>query len=382
MRASLQLLIRFGEGCGNMKVKRDAVVCGAILVLMASLPFMAFGQQNKSEPTNKKVGLSELTYGAVSGTDEQKSSPETESGRSQHPSEKAPSEVKDSEKTASDGTFKILDTSSGEVITLADEEFLIGAVAAEMPPSYEAEALKAQCVATYTCYSKKRADERESPHAELKGADFSADLSQKMIYITPERLKEDCGDSYEEIYNRIKGIVDSVKGEVLTYKGEPITCTYYAISSGTTDSSEDVFGQKLPYLVPVSSPYDILAPDYQSKKTVTADEFKNAVAEILKDADFSESADKWIGKTEKTASGTVKTITVGGQELSGSELRTALGLRSACFDTAYKDGKFTFTVRGYGHNVGMSQYGANEMAKQGAKYTEILHHYYAAYLDS
>ncbi len=357
-----------------MKIKHKVIIYGTILFLMALLPFMAFGQTNGSERAGERAGASELAYGHKSAAPEKDNPPSPPAAESAE----TLSEVKDSEKTASDGTFKILDTSSGKVLTLTDEEFLIGAVAAEMPPSYETEALKAQCVAAYTCYAKKRADERESPHDELKGADFSADLSEKAIYITPERLKEDCGGSYDEIYNRIKDIVESVKGEVLTYKGELITCTYYAISSGTTDSFEDVFGRKLPCLVPVSSPYDILAPDYLSKKTVTAGEFKKAVSEISKDADFSKSEDKWIGKAEKTDSGTVKTITVGGQTLSGSEMREAFDLRSACFDTSYRDGKFTFTVRGYGHNVGMSQYGANEMAKQVATYTEILHHYYMA----
>lgn len=372
-----------------MKIKREIVICGAIFLLMASLPFMAIGLPNKSEKSPESVKTSAKASKPEGSTTEKISSATSSTYESNvqqsftnEVSEKpapaeASSEVSDNARIYADGTFKILDTSSGEILTLSDEEFLIGAVAAEMPTSYETEALKAQCVAAYTCYAKKRADERDNPHEELKGADFSADLSKKMIYLTPDRMKDACGDSYDDIYNKIKSIAESVKGEVLTYKGEIITCTYFAISSGTTDSFEDVFGSELPYLTPVSSPYDTLAPNYKSQKTVTAEEFKEAISNISKGTDFSNDEEKWLGKVEQTDSETVKTITICGTKLKGSEIREAFGLRSACFEIKYKDGKFTFTVKGYGHNVGMSQYGANEMAKQGATYEEILHHYYS-----
>lgn len=369
-----------------MKIKREIIIYGTIFLLMASLPLMALSLPNKTETshesvkTSAKVSEPETQNGASASTSKTESSSalfsadETTEKSSRTETSLT---VTDSDRIIADGKFKILDISSGEILTLSDEEFLIGAIAAEMPPSYETEALKAQCVAAYTCYAKKRADERENPHEELKGADFSADLSQKMIYLTPERMKDDCGDSYNDIYNKIKSVVESVKGEVLTYKGEIITCTYFAISSGTTDSFEDVFGSSLPYLVSVSSPYDMLAPNYKSEKTVTADEFKKTISDISKNADFSKEEQNWLGKVERTASETVQTITIGGQKLKGSEIRKAFGLKSACFEVKYKDGKFTFTVKGYGHNVGMSQYGANEMAKQGATYLEILHHYYS-----
>lgn len=371
-----------------MKIKREFLICTSIFVLMAGLPLFAIGASYGADKSTD-VNTSEVSLNTASSQGEIKAEKSTSKAESKKTESKSASseaktpesseeslvEVSNSDKISADGNFKILDTSTNEVLTLTDEEFLIGAVAAEMPPSYEIEALKAQCVATYTCYAKKRADERANPHEELNGADFSADLSKKQIYLTPDRMKEDCGESYDEIYSKYKGVVESVRGEALTYKGELITCTYFAISSGKTDSFKDIFGEDLPYLTAVSSPYDVFAPNYKSEKNISSEYFKKAFEGSSEEVDFSEKADKWIGDIIFTDSGSVKSIKIGGVEFSGSKVRELLGLRSACFEVEYDDG-FKFEVKGYGHNVGMSQYGANEMAKEGVKYRGILEHYY------
>lgn len=371
-----------------MKIKREFLICTSIFVLMAGLPLFAIGASYGADKSTA-VNTSEVSLNTASSQGELKAEKSTSKAESKKTESKSASsevkapesseeslvEVSNSDKISADGKFKILDTSTNEVLTLTDEEFLIGAVAAEMPPSYEIEALKAQCVATYTCYAKKRADERANPHEELNGADFSADLSKKQIYLTPDRMKEDCGESYDEIYSKYKGVVESVRGEALTYKGELITCTYFAISSGKTDSFKDIFGEDLPYLTAVSSAYDVFAPNYKSEKNISSEDFKKAFEDSSAEVDFSEKADKWIGDIKFTDSGSVKSIKIGGVEFSGSKVRELLGLRSACFEVEYDDG-FKFEVKGYGHNVGMSQYGANEMAKEGVKYRGILEHYY------
>lgn len=371
-----------------MKIKREFLICTSIFVLMAGLPLFAIGASYGADKSTD-VNTSEVSLNTASSQGEIKAEKSTSKAESKKTESKSASseakasesseeslvEVSNSDKISADGNFKILDTSTNEVLTLTDEEFLIGAVAAEMPPSYEIEALKAQCVATYTCYAKKRADERANPHEELNGADFSADLSKKQIYLTPDRMKEDCGESYDEIYSKYKGVVESVRGEALTYKGELITCTYFAISSGKTDSFKDIFGEDLPYLTAVSSPYDVFAPNYKSEKNISSEYFKKAFEGSSEEVDFSEKADKWIGDIIFTDSGSVKSIKIGGVEFSGSKVRELLGLRSTCFEVEYDDG-FKFEVKGYGHNVGMSQYGANEMAKEGVKYRGILEHYY------
>lgn len=373
-----------------MKIRHEFLICSSIFVLMAVLPLFAMGtsySQNEPQTTDASEVLpkakSQISSSAKSASDNESSETKTIKNKSESSkaeiseiSEESFAEVSDDKKILADRKFKILDTSTNEILTLTDEEFLIGAVAVEMPPSYETEALKAQCVAAYTCYAKKRAEERENPHEELRGADFSADLSQKQIYLTPDRMKLDCGDSYDEVYAVYKSVVEIVKDEILTYNGEIITCTYFAISSGKTDSFEDIFGKDLPYLTAVSSPYDVFAPDYKSEKSVSADDFKKAIEKISDEVDFSDKEDKWIGNIELTASGSVKIIEIGDKKFSGAEIRSALGLRSACFEVEYKNGKFVFTVKGYGHNVGMSQYGANEMAKNGSNYRQILEHYY------
>ncbi|MCI5656587.1 MAG: stage II sporulation protein D [Candidatus Pseudoruminococcus sp.] len=368
-----------------MKIKREFLICTAIFVLMASLPLFAIGASygvDKSANTDMSAVSSDVKSSKPENKAE-KTSSKAESKKAEskatssvsESSQESHVEVSNGDKISADGKFKILDTSTNEVLTLTDEEFLIGAVAAEMPPSYETEALKAQCVATYTCYAKKRADERDNPHEELNGADFSADLSKKQVYLTPDRMKEDCGENYEEIYSKYKGVVECVKGEVLTYKGELITCTYFAISSGKTDSFKDIFGKDLPYLTAVSSPYDAFAPNYKSEKNISEEDFKKAFEKSSDKVDFSEKADKWISNIKLTDSGSVKSIKIGGIEFSGSKVREILGLRSACFSIKY-DNEFQFEVKGYGHNVGMSQYGANEMAKEGIGYKGILEHYY------
>ena len=273
--------------------------------------------------------------------------------------------------------FKILDEDTGEVITVDDRTFCYGAVAAEMMPSFEKEALKAQCVACYTHFCRLRDEQRENPDDDLKGADFSAKLSQSQYYMSDEAMKETWGDFYDSSIESIKTAVDEVFGEVLTDDdGELIIIAYHAISGGTTEACADVFGMDLSYLQAVPSPGDLVAPGYLSECTVSEEDFKSKLLSKNNKADFSTSADKWIGDCERTASGMVKTIKIGGVDFTGTEIRELFELRSADFDIEYSDKEFKFTVRGYGHGVGMSQYGAEYMAQQGSDYKEILSWYY------
>lgn len=273
--------------------------------------------------------------------------------------------------------FKILDDDTGEIITVDDRAFCYGAVAAEMIPSFEQEALKAQCVACYTHFCRLRENQRSDPDSSLKGADFSAKLSENQYYMSDSAMKKSWGNLYDESIKNIKTAVDGVFGEVMTDSdGNLIIVAYHAVSGGATEACIDVFGQDVSYLQAVASPGDFSAPGYLSKCNVSEKEFKDKILDENKNTDLSGSAEKWIGKSEKTNSGTVKTIKIGGEEFSGAKIRELFGLRSANFDVEYKDGNFEFTVRGYGHGVGMSQYGAEYMAQQGADYKEILSWYY------
>ncbi|MFU0831367.1 MAG: Stage II sporulation protein D [Oscillospiraceae bacterium] len=273
-------------------------------------------------------------------------------------------------------SFHILDTSTNDIVTVDDRSFLIGAVAAEMSPNAEAEALKAQAVACYTYYSRLREIQKKMPDSSLNGADFSADLKNGQIYLTEDLRKARWGSHYDEYTQALNSAIDPVFGQVLRSNGELIEATYYAISSGNTESSAEVWGGERPYLVSVASPGDRFAGGYQTTVTLTVDKMKSNILSVAPEANLSADPSEWVGSAVRTTAGTVKSIVLGGKSVSGNDVRFQFGLRSANFTVNYSDGKFVFHVLGYGHNVGMSQAGAQYMAKQGADYKQILSWYY------
>lgn len=276
-------------------------------------------------------------------------------------------------------TFLVLDTDSGEVSEWSERDFIIGTVACEMSPSYHEEALKAQAVAAYTYYSVKRAATRSAsqPNQSLNGADFADVPTRFPEGYTKDGMKERWGSKSDAYYDKIAAAVDEVLGQKLYYHNDPICALYHAISFGTTETAKNVWGgDDYPYLCSVPSPGDTTAPKFETTVTVTEKEWKKAVQSLDKDVLLDGKAAKWIGKTTRSKAGTVLQMVIGDKMFSGTDLRTAFGLRSACFTVEYHDGEFTFTVKGYGHGVGMSQYGANYLAEQGADYQEILSFYY------
>jgi stage II sporulation protein D len=276
----------------------------------------------------------------------------------------------------SSSQFKILDTKSGKIITADDRSFLYGAIVTEMSPDAHPEALKAQGVAAYTYYSRLRKQQKQNPSPTLKGADFSADTQGWQIYVTKAQMQERWGKNFDTTYKNLTAVVDAIYGQVLKSDNDLADATYYAISSGNTEAAEDIWGGKLSYLVPVASPGDVFASGYQTTVTMTADQFKAAVLKSAPKANLSGDAVSWVGELKRTASGSVKSIQIGGAALEGNDARTAFGLRSANFTLTYANGSFTFVVKGYGHGVGMSQVGAEYMAAQGSTYQQILAWYY------
>lgn len=275
--------------------------------------------------------------------------------------------------------FLVLDTDSGQVIEMSERDFVIGTVSCEMSPTYEVEAIKAQAVATYTYYTVKRADTRRAamPDKSLDGADFADVPADFPEGYGKEGIIKRFGKNGEDYYEKIAAAVDEVLGQKICYQNEPIVALYHAISSGTTETPANIWGGDYPYLRSVPSPGDLLAPQYETTVRVSADEFADKIKTLDNTLKPAQDAAKWVGeKVTRSDAGTVLAITVMGKTFTGSELRTAFGLRSACFTLAYQDDAFTFTVTGYGHGVGMSQYGANYLAEQGANYREILAFYY------
>jgi len=262
-------------------------------------------------------------------------------------------------------TVKVLISSTNEIKEMPMEDYLFGVLAGEMPALYEAEALKAQAVCAYTFALWRKQGNSD------KSYDISDDYTTDQCYISPEAANEKWGSKANEYETKMRSAIAEVMGQKLTYNGEIILSVYHAVSSGKTESAKNVWGKDYPYLQAVSSVDDILANNYTTTATATAEQIATALSitadEVVKNG---------LADITRTESGTVKTLKIGAKEFKGSEIRKALDLKSSNFEIAFKDNAFVFTVYGYGHGVGMSQNGANCMAKQGSTYKEILSHYY------
>lgn len=273
--------------------------------------------------------------------------------------------------------FKVLISETNEVKTMTEEEYIIGVVSAEIPADYNVEAIKAQAVACYTYAYLARAQERLSPSADLNGADISDNPNNHQGYIDSQQAAEKWGENAEIYSKKIREAVEEVCGNVIFYNGNPIIAAYHRISTGNTESAKVVWNEEVPYLQSVASPGDILSPDYINIVRIPVDKFKTSLAE-LNVVNFTDNPSEWISDIICSDAKTVTSIKICGAELSGNQLRSALGLRSAAFDVVYSgDDTFEFTVYGYGHCAGLSQYGADYMARQGDDWKKIINHYYA-----
>lgn len=266
--------------------------------------------------------------------------------------------------------FLIEDQSTGEVQQVPRRDYLIGAVAAEMPLSWPDEALKAQAVAahSYVLYCRDHA-------TAANGAWLSADPARRQGYLTDAVLHSYWGTRYDANHVRLSALVDSVLTQVLCYEGAPAGTSYFAISNGRTEASENVWGTALPYLVSVDSSTDLAADHYEYALTLSAQQTAQQLAALGLTADLA-APEQWFGTPEYTAAGYVAALPVCGQRITGTALRQALGLRSTCFTVRYESGAFCFTTKGYGHGVGLSQWGAKALAEQGQNFADILAHYY------
>lgn len=274
------------------------------------------------------------------------------------------------------GELLVFDKAKGEVIALSEREYTLGALLCEMPASYEIEALKAQAVACHTYALHVKALREKTPDESLKGAYFSVDSSALSGYMDEAAARGYFGESFEEYYTKAQRAVDETLRELLYYDNAPIAACYHAISPGRTENSEVVFSSVTPYLTSVDSSWDKKAEGYESVVRFTPTELSELISTGCNDFVSSGDPSAWLGTSERTDAGTVTSFSLCSREFRGTELREYLGLRSAAFECSYLDGMFVFTVHGYGHGVGMSQNGANELAKTGADYRSILSHYY------
>lgn len=275
-----------------------------------------------------------------------------------------------------ENSFRVLDINTGKVLDVPLRDYLIGAAAAEMPVSFGEEAIKAQIVAAHTYALRQCLRERQSPTPELSGADFSNDTSKYQGYFTEKDMRRCYGTCYDENIAKLSAAVDEVMPYVLTYGGEPIIAAFHSMSPGRTESAGDVWGTPVDYLVPVDSSADISAPRYTEEARFPEPVLRKRLTDAFPDIKLGSDPAKWIVVGETTESGTVLTALAGDRSVTGNDLREALGLRSACFTVEGTEEGITVTTRGFGHGVGLSQYGADAMAKDGATWREILEHYY------
>ena len=261
-------------------------------------------------------------------------------------------------------TVKIPVLHEGSVMEMELSDYLTGVVLAEMPASFEEEAQKAQAVVarTYTI----RAWERGGKH---EGAAVCTDSNCCQGYISDEAYIAKGGT--EESIEKMRAAVADTADLVLTYEGQLIEATYFSCSGGSTEDAVAVWGTDVPYLQAVSSPGEEHAAHYTDTVSFTAENFASALGQNL-----SGDPASWFGPVTYTAGGGVAEMEIGGERYTGTTLRGALGLRSTAFTVTVEKDTITITTRGYGHRVGMSQYGADAMAVQGSTCEEILAHYY------
>ncbi len=252
----------------------------------------------------------------------------------------------------------------GTVEELDMDTYLVGVVLAEMPAYFETEALKAQAVVART-YTQK-AYTTGGKHGD---GSICTQPSCCQAYIAEADYLEKGGT--EENIEKIRSAVNATSGYVLTYEGALIEATYFSCSGGATEDAAAVWGTDYPYLQSVASPGEENAAHYTDTVTFTAQEFQNALGVSLMG-----ELSGWIGDVTYTNGGGVETMVIGGETYKGTRLRSLLGLRSTAFTMTAKDDIITVTTKGYGHRVGMSQYGADAMAVSGSTYTEILAYYY------
>ena len=271
-------------------------------------------------------------------------------------------------------TIKLLHVDTGEIEELPLDTYLLGVVSAEMPANFEQEALNAQALVarTYTIYSIVHSG---SKHGD---ADICDDSGCCQAWISKEdRMARWDETERENNWRKIEIAVNTTAGKIITYNGEVIDAFFHSNSGGTTEAPVNVWGgTNYPYLQSVETAGEDAYSQYSSEVVLTKEEFQNKILAKHSDFTIDYSQTNCIQILEYTESGRIKTIKIGNLNLSGVEVRTLLGLRSANFEVSIDGDNIKFAVKGYGHGVGMSQTGADSMAKQGSNYEEIVKHFY------
>jgi stage II sporulation protein D len=248
------------------------------------------------------------------------------------------------------------------------EDYLIGVVASEMPADFQEEALKAQALTART-YIVKQMLSKENHQGLPKGAQVG-DSEMDQVFSSDDELRKEWGADYNWKRKKILDAVRATSGKILTYSGQPIQATFFSTSNGYTENSEDYWPSLLPYLRSVSSPWDKNSPKFNNQQIISVKDFEAKLGVHL-------SSGSTIGKIiARTTGKRVAKVDFNGRILSGKQIREKLALKSSDFSWVRKGSSIIIATKGYGHGVGMSQYGANGMAAEGKTYEDIVKHYY------
>ncbi|MCL2336730.1 MAG: stage II sporulation protein D [Firmicutes bacterium] len=271
-------------------------------------------------------------------------------------------------------TVRLYRHATGTIETIPLDDYVTGVVAAEMPAEFPVEALKAQAVAART-YIVKRMLAGGLSNNIHPGADTCDDPAHAQAWLPAETLKERWGLlKYYRYYYKIRVAVDDTSGVIITYQGQPIDPVFHSSCGGHTENSEDVWKFAVPYLRGVVCPYD-QPSELVCRVTMPLGEVEKALGVNLSTA-VSSGANGLFQVVNTTASGRPKTLLVSDKRMAAVDLRQKLGLRSTNFTARLDHGEITFTTVGYGHGVGMCQYGAKGLAEHGQNYAQIIKHYY------
>ena len=278
----------------------------------------------------------------------------------------AEQEKNDSEK------IYIYDKSTDSVKELALKDYLIGAAACEMPALYEENAIKAQMIAihSYYLYCKENPEHLEKGYIET-------DEKNMKGYADKTRLMDFWQMEFYDYYAKFERCAEEVADMIITYKGRPAMAVYHAVSCGKTASSKDVWGSDVDYLVSVDSANDRISDSYLKIKEFEKDTMYSLLRIKYPNINLDEEKpEEWFGDVIYTDSGYASYVQIGTDMVPAPQLREVLGLQSACMMIFYEEGVFSIATKGYGHGVGLSQFGANQMSIQGKDYRQILRHYY------
>ena len=250
------------------------------------------------------------------------------------------------------------------------QDYLTGVLLSEMPADFAPEARRAQAVAART-FTRKKLE-----HPKHEDADVCGDYSCCQAWTSREALEEKYGAGFDAVWESAEEAVIDTAGEVLTYDGQLIDAVYFSCSGGETEPAVAVWGSDVPYLQSVESPGEQDAPRYSSQAAFSATEFAALLREENSAVQLTGQPEGWLGTVCKSAGGGVERMEIGGKTFSGTQIRRIFGLNSTKFTLRFQDGRFLFDVLGFGHRVGMSQYGAETMAQLGFSHRTILEYYY------